>query len=228
MSLRQTIIRSGLETLYFSGAHVALKPLVGGVGAILTLHHVRPARPDRFQPNHLLEVTPRFFERVIKYLRRSGIDIVSLDEMHRRLTRGRFLPALRLPDLRRRLSRHAAIRLSDPQGGRRAVRDLCGDELSRPARRIVVAGARGRDRAQQPHRPRDRRPQPHLRLHQLAEKRALFDELYWCLRSRPTDAETRAIVRDLAACYRVDIAAFCEEHVHELAGDWRSSPPIRW
>ena len=35
-----------------------LRPLLGGVGAILTLHHVRPARPDRFQPNRLLEVTP--------------------------------------------------------------------------------------------------------------------------------------------------------------------------
>ena len=50
-SLKQTIIRGGLEGLYFTGAHVALKPLVGGVGAILTLHHVRPPRPDRFQPN---------------------------------------------------------------------------------------------------------------------------------------------------------------------------------
>ena len=32
-SLKQTIIRDGLEGLYFTGAHVALKPLVGGVGA---------------------------------------------------------------------------------------------------------------------------------------------------------------------------------------------------
>ncbi len=88
--LKQTIIRGGLESLYFSGAHVALRPFVGGVGAILTLHHVRPPRPGRFQPNRLLEVTPRFLTRVVKDLRRSGVDLVSLDEMHRRLTEGDF------------------------------------------------------------------------------------------------------------------------------------------
>ena len=87
MSFRNTIFRAALETLYFSGAHVLLRPLLGGVGAILTLHHVRPPRRDRFQPNRLLEVTPRFFERVIRRLRRSGADLVSLDEMHRRMTR---------------------------------------------------------------------------------------------------------------------------------------------
>ena len=41
--LKKTIIRGGLETLYFSGANVLMRPFVGGVGAILTLHHVRPA-----------------------------------------------------------------------------------------------------------------------------------------------------------------------------------------
>ena len=64
--LRQTIIRGGLESLYFTGAHIVLRPFVAGVGAILTLHHVRPPRPDRFQPNRLLEVTPHFLTRVVK------------------------------------------------------------------------------------------------------------------------------------------------------------------
>jgi hypothetical protein len=31
--LKPTIIRGGLESLYFSGAHYLLKPLLGGVGA---------------------------------------------------------------------------------------------------------------------------------------------------------------------------------------------------
>ena len=90
MSARNTIFRVALEALYFSGAHLWLRPLVGGVGSILTLHHVRPPRPDRFQPNRLLEVTPQFFERVIRRLRRSGADLISLDEMHRRMTEGDF------------------------------------------------------------------------------------------------------------------------------------------
>ena len=75
--LKKTIIRSGLETLYFSGAHHLMRPFVGGVGVILTLHHVRPPRCDRFQPNRLLEVTPSFFEDVVRRLRRSRVDLIS-------------------------------------------------------------------------------------------------------------------------------------------------------
>src|SRR5215471_7073717 len=90
MSAKHTILRLGLETLYFSGAHMLMRPFVGGVGAILMLHHVRPARRDRFQPNMQLEVTPEFLARAIRRLRRQNIDLVSLDEMHRRLTERDF------------------------------------------------------------------------------------------------------------------------------------------
>ena len=41
---RNTVIRAGLEALYFSGAHVLLRPIFSGVGAIFMLHHVRPGR----------------------------------------------------------------------------------------------------------------------------------------------------------------------------------------
>jgi peptidoglycan/xylan/chitin deacetylase (PgdA/CDA1 family) len=88
LSLRNKIFQAALEGLYFSGSHVLLRPWLGGVGAIMTLHHVRP--PRRGQPNRLLEVTPTFFERVIRRLRRSGTDLVSLDEMYRRMTERDF------------------------------------------------------------------------------------------------------------------------------------------
>jgi peptidoglycan/xylan/chitin deacetylase (PgdA/CDA1 family) len=83
--VRSTIIRTGLETLYFSGAHLLMRPFFAGVGAILMLHHVRPGRADEFQPNQLLEVTPEFLEQTVSWLREQKIDIISLDEMHRRL-----------------------------------------------------------------------------------------------------------------------------------------------
>ena len=67
---RGRAFRATLEAIYFSGAHVLLRPLLGGAGVILTLHHVRPPRPDRFQPNRRLEVMPQFFERVVRRLRR--------------------------------------------------------------------------------------------------------------------------------------------------------------
>ncbi len=131
------------------------------------LHHVRPPRHGRFQPNHLLEVTPQFFERVIRRLRRSKVDLVSLDEMHRRLTDRRFsAPPLRLHHLRRRLPRQSRIRLSGPEEIRGAVRDLCGDELRRPHRRIVVARARSGDRAERHDRHSPRRPRPLVRVPQ--------------------------------------------------------------
>ena len=88
--LKYQMFRAVLNGLYFSGGYRLLSPLTGGVGAILMLHHVRPARRDRFQPNHLLEVTPTFFERVIRKLRRSNVDLISLDEMHRRVSTGDF------------------------------------------------------------------------------------------------------------------------------------------
>src|SRR5262245_52130005 len=69
---------------------MAMRPFLAGVGAILTLHHVRPPRPERFQPNRLLEVTPQFLEDVVRDLRASQLDLVGLDEMHRRLTERDF------------------------------------------------------------------------------------------------------------------------------------------
>ena len=64
--VNKTLIRAGLETLFFSGAHLMMQPFVGGVGVILTLHHVRPPRMDGFQPNRLLEVSPGFFAEVVR------------------------------------------------------------------------------------------------------------------------------------------------------------------
>jgi peptidoglycan/xylan/chitin deacetylase (PgdA/CDA1 family) len=57
----------------------------------LTLHHVRPARAGAFQPNRSLEISPEFLDTLITEFRRQGLEFISLDEMHRRLTEGRFL-----------------------------------------------------------------------------------------------------------------------------------------
>src|SRR6476620_5034827 len=64
--------------------HHWMRPLVGGVGAILTLHHVRPQRSSAFQPNRHLEVTPEFLGRLLRRLARARIDVISLNEMPRR------------------------------------------------------------------------------------------------------------------------------------------------
>jgi peptidoglycan/xylan/chitin deacetylase (PgdA/CDA1 family) len=83
--LRKNVIRAGLGALYFTGAHHLLRPVLSGVGAIFMLHNVRPSRDAAFQPNGHLAITPEFLRATLSHLRSSGIEIISLDEMHQRL-----------------------------------------------------------------------------------------------------------------------------------------------
>jgi peptidoglycan/xylan/chitin deacetylase (PgdA/CDA1 family) len=87
---RHNVIRAGLEALYLTGAHHLLRPVFAGVGAVFMLHQVRPRRDAGFQPNHHLEITPDFLRATLAYLRRQNIDIVTADEMHRRLVERDF------------------------------------------------------------------------------------------------------------------------------------------
>jgi peptidoglycan/xylan/chitin deacetylase (PgdA/CDA1 family) len=215
--LRQTIIRGGLESLFFTGAHYALKPFVGGIGVILTFHHVRPPRTERFQPNRLLEITPRFLTRMVKLLRRSRVDVVSLDEMHRRMVEHDFkrrFVCLTFDDGYRDTLKYAYPILKEA-GLPFAVYvatsfpDRLGELWWLALEAVIARNSRiglvidGKNRA--------------FDCHSLAEKRALYEELYWWLRRQPTESELRDIVRNLGACYQVDIAAFCKE----LCMDWQ-------
>jgi peptidoglycan/xylan/chitin deacetylase (PgdA/CDA1 family) len=87
---RKNVIRAGLGALYFTGAHHLLRPILSGVGAIFMLHHVRPRRDAEFQPNHHLEITPEFLRATLSHLRSRGIDIITIDEVHRRLVERNF------------------------------------------------------------------------------------------------------------------------------------------
>ena len=88
--LRNTVIRAGLEALYFSGAHYLLRPIFAGVGVIFMLHHVRPRREGEFQPNYHLEVEPEFLRAMLAHLRALDVDIVTMDEVHQRLSERNF------------------------------------------------------------------------------------------------------------------------------------------
>jgi peptidoglycan/xylan/chitin deacetylase (PgdA/CDA1 family) len=88
--LRSNVIRAGLGALYLTGAHRLFRPIFAGVGSVFMLHHVRPAREAAFQPNSHLEVTPQFLRATLNHLRSRDIDIVTMDELHRRLTERDF------------------------------------------------------------------------------------------------------------------------------------------
>jgi len=87
---RNNVIRAGLGALYFTGAHHLLRPIFSGVGAIFMLHHVRPRRDVEFQPNRHLEVAPEFLRAMLAHLRSHGVDIITMDEVHRRLIERNF------------------------------------------------------------------------------------------------------------------------------------------
>jgi peptidoglycan/xylan/chitin deacetylase (PgdA/CDA1 family) len=209
--LKKTIIRAGLETLYFSGAHVALGPFFQGVGAILTLHHVRPPRRGAFQPNRLLEVTPGFLSAVIRRLKRSNLDIVSLDEMYRRLVERDFkrrFVCITFDDGYRDLLQYAwpILKKNDvpfalyvPTGFPDRIGELWWVALER-----IVAG---NDRIGLYVDGRDQR----FDCISVDEKRNIYDQLYWWLRSRPTEEELREAIRDLSARYGIDLKALCDE-----------------
>ena len=225
MGLKQAVIRSGLEALYFSGSHLWLRPFVGGVGAILTLHRVRERRRDGFQPNRLLEVTPQFLEAAIKTIRRSRIELVSLDEMHRRLTAGNF--AGRFVCLTFDDGYRDTLRLAYPILRRHGVPFAVYIPTSFPDRLgelwwlALEAVIARKERIGLVIDEQDRR----FDCATVGEKRHLFDQLYWWLRARSTEQELRNVVRDLAARYSVELRTFCDElcmswaEIAELAAD---------
>lgn len=209
--LKKAIIRAGLEALYFTGAHELLRPLCGGVGAALTLHQVCPPRHDSFQPNHLLEVTPEFLEAVIVQLRRWNIDIISLDELHRRLVEG---------DFRRRF---ACFTFDDayndhrehvhPIFKRHGAPFAVFVPTSFPDRRgelwwvVLETVIAKTDRLTVLMDGAERR----FNCAGAAAKYRTFETLYWWLRTRPSNEDIRAATHDLAARYGVDIAAICAD-----------------
>jgi len=208
---RKKVIRAGLETLYFSGAHRLAARFLAGSGAILTFHRVRPQSADPFQPNRLLEITPEFLDSLLTRLRESGIEIVSLDEVYRRLVSGaasgRYV-ALTFDDGYRDnvehalpvLRRHAApFTLYMPSAFAEGAGELWWVALERvvAAREEVVVALDGVEQRFASATPE--------------EKDAAFAAIYARLRAAPTEEELRRPVRALAAAAGIDIRAICRE-----------------
>jgi peptidoglycan/xylan/chitin deacetylase (PgdA/CDA1 family) len=220
--LKYRLFRSALEALYFSGSHIILKPLIGGVGAIITLHHVRPPRHDQFQPNRLLEVTPDFFETVIRRLRRSRTDIVSMDEVHRRITERDFsrrfisvtfddgyrdtlecaYPILKRHDVP--FTIYVATSFADRIG------ELWWLALEAVVAQNQMVGLQIDGRECWFHCP------------DVHQKRTVYNHIYWWLRGLKSEQELRAAMRDLASRHKVSMRAFCAE----LCMDWQELSAI--
>ena len=207
--MRQAIIRAGLEALYCSGLHRLARGLLGGVGVILTLHHVRPPRDDAFQPNRLLEVTPEFLEQVIVSLRESAVELISLDEMHRRLIERDFsqrFACVTIDDGYRDnrvfayplFQKHAVpfaiyVPTKFPEGQ--------GDLWWRTLEDVVSA-------AEQVETTIGGEPLS-LSSTTPAEKQAAFHRIYWALRALPDESELRAVIAELAQRHGIQPGGGC-------------------
>ena len=215
--MNKGLIRTGLETLYFTGMHHDMRPLVGGVGSILTMHHVRPKRPDAFQPNRLLEITPKFLDKLLRRLARARIDVISLDEMHQRFISGDFkrrFVSITFDDGYRDVKEHAYPLLKKydlpfamyiPTSFPDRLGEMWWVALEAVIARNSRIGAviNGKDQF--------------FECASVHEKRELYDAMYGYIRSMKTEDELRKFVRDLCATYSVDIAAFCRD----LCMDWQ-------
>jgi len=217
MGLRTQIGVVGLEAIHASRLHRVAPRFMTGVGTILTFHQVRPARPDGFQPNGNLEITPEFLDRLLSMIRASGNEIVSLDEAHRRLREGDFerrFVVLTFDDGYRDnktyaypvLKRHrapfalfVASRFADGDGDlwwialERAIAasERIETTIGTTAYRFTLAGD--------------------------ADRRDAFDTLYWALRALPDEDEMRAIIQEMADRAGVATGAICRE----FCMDWR-------
>ncbi|MDL2407442.1 polysaccharide deacetylase family protein [Rhizobium calliandrae] len=89
--LKRAAISGGLETAAILKS-LGLMRDVAGLGAIFTLHHVRPPLRRTFAPNAHLEISPEFLDRVIKRLKRDGYEFIAIDALPERIANDRNKP----------------------------------------------------------------------------------------------------------------------------------------
>lgn len=220
--LRNNVIRAGLDALYYTGAHRMLRPLLAGVGSIFMLHHVRPARDDMFQPNRHLEITPNFLREVLAHVRSLGVDIVSMDEAHRRMHERDFSRRFAcftfddgyrdnrdhaLPVMREYKAPFTVYVASDFAEGTGRLWWVALERVIAKARTIEII----RDGAA-----------VRLEAGDTAAKQRAFAQVHDWLRTLRDDTEVQRAVSDLCARHGVDDAAIARE----LCMSWNELKPF--
>ena len=209
--MKQKIITAGFETLYYSGLHRLARQFLAGSGAILMFHRVLPASDAPFQPNRSLEVTPEFLEEVIVALRAADVEIVSLDEAHRRLVAGasgRRFAVLTFDDGYRDnleyawpiLKRHEApFTIYVPSAFAEGTGELWWVALEKAIARnsVIEVELDGEERV--------------FDCTTTAGKQAAFAAIYAHVRAEETDAGLRRPVREIAFGYGIDMGKQCRE-----------------
>jgi peptidoglycan/xylan/chitin deacetylase (PgdA/CDA1 family) len=212
MSRRSTsMLKALLSALHYCGADRLVAPLTRGVGAIFTLHQVRPDTPAAFEPNRILRVTPQFLEQALLEIRRAQFEVVSLDEAHFRLLEGDLRPFVCLtfddgyrdnlevayPIFKRLNLPFAVYICTDFADGRGDLWWLALEQAIGRAETLTVR-MDGRQR---------RWP-----CRSAAEKDAAFHAIYWWLR-RSREDDARAFVAELCRATGFDPSRLCADLV---------------
>lgn len=208
-----SVLKAALNAIHYSGIDRALAPLTRGEGVIFTLHHVRPAAPRPFEPNRILSVTPAFLDQVVRQVIEAGFEVLSLDEVHERLTAAEsparpfaaftFDDGYRdtlehaLPVFRRYGAPFAVYVPSDFIDGRGELWWLALEHVIREAPSVAVQMS-GEMRT--------------FQCRTAHEKASAFDTIYWWLRTLPED-RLRAVVRELADAVHLDLDHLCRSLV---------------
>jgi peptidoglycan/xylan/chitin deacetylase (PgdA/CDA1 family) len=208
---KTTILRTSLELLYYSGASQALRPILGGLGAIFMLHHVRPGGGLQrgFAPNAGLEVTPEFLDTVIAFVKFRGYDLVSLEEAVRRIQgksqESKPFVVFTLDDAYRDNLVHARPVFRKHQCpftifASPAIQDGTCELWWRGLEAVVAGSTRveaeiGKTRL-------------HLDTISDVQKRAAWQHLYWPVRQLE-QRQQRKWIRDFCDANRVDLEAVC-------------------
>ena len=220
-----SLFKAALNTIHFTGIDRALSPLTRGEGVIFTLHQVRPEPPRAFEPNRILAVTPAFLEQVVRQVIEAGFEILSLDEVHARLTGdarpARPFAAFTFDDGYRDTREHALPvfkRFGAPfavyvpsafADGQGELWWLALEQVIREAPSVSVQmnGEMRRFVCGSP-----------------AEKSHAFEQIYWWLRALPED-RARDVVRELCDGAGLDVFKICRDlimtwaELRQLAAD---------
>ncbi len=210
-NLKTSLIRAGLDTLYFSKAYRIIGNQWAGAGLIFMLHHVRPEKAGgspEFHPNRILEITPEFLDAALRYVRLSGLDLVSLDEAVDRLARG---------DVQKRF---ACFTIDD---GYRDNLEFALPVFRKHECPFTVFVATGiidcttelwwlalEDVVRNSDTVNVRINGEHcsFETRTLEQMEFAYREVYWALRRMP-ESEQRGFIRDLAGRYNFDLVASC-------------------
>ena len=208
--LRADILKPGMKALYYSGVYRLFAPFAEGMGMIFMLHRLSPQKPGGFAPNQGLMVSPEYLDAVLRDVREAGLDIVSLDEAHARITNGdtsnRFACftlddgyrdnlEYAYPVFRKYNAPFTIYVPSDYPEGKGELWWVALEEVIASATEINFDT--GNDMRTLPSKTDD-------------EKNAAFAHIYRHLRNEDPDSQ-RALISQLCDTYGVDMTAQCRE-----------------